>query len=201
MGWMSGLSLTSILFVLGGIAMTALCWGSYGAVLHEGQTHLSNEKLKPLICVGLAYLVVAVIGPSIILFTRGELTTNWTFSGFTWSFAAGTAGTFGALGIIIALTNGGKPWFVMPLVFGCAPVVITFISMYRYNLWGSASPMFFAGIILVVAGAVTVLLFAPSATAPGKPKAQAKQSTAKQDKKPQAPSAIPQSEQPKDTQR
>jgi len=150
------------IYVLAGIALTALCWGSYGPVLHEGQHHLSNDRIKPLICVGFGYLIVAIIFPMIILAMQGKLSSGWTMSGITWSFAAGCAGTFGALGIIIALTNGGKPWFVMPLVFGCAPVVTTIVSMTTKGLWDQTSPLFYAGIILVVAGAVTVLLFAPS---------------------------------------
>lgn len=151
------------IYILMGIALTALCWGSYGPLFHEGQHALAGERLKPLICVGLAYLAVGVILPCILLAMQGELWTNWTVSGFIWSFAAGTAGAIGALGIIIAMTNGGAPWLVMPLVFGLAPIVTTFISLSSKGLWSSASPLFFAGIILVLAGAVTVLLTAPKA--------------------------------------
>jgi len=156
------------IFIICGIALTALSWGSYGPVLHEGQHHLGNDRIKPLICVGLAYLVVAVIIPSAILIAQGKFTTDWTFSGFSWSFIAGTCGTFGAFGLILALTNGGKPWVVMPLVFGFAPIVTTIISLFTKNLWGEASPIFFAGIILTIAGAVTVLLFAPKGAPPKK---------------------------------
>ncbi len=156
------------IYVLCGIALTALSWGSYGPVLHEGQHHLANDRIKPLICVGLAYLVVAVIIPSAILLAQGKFSGDWSFLGFTWSFAAGTAGTFGAFGIILALTNGGKPWVVMPLVFGFAPVVTTFISLFTKNLWSQANPIFYAGLIMVVAGAVTVLIFQPKVAPPAK---------------------------------
>lgn len=164
----------SFIYVLAGIALTALCWGSYGPLFHEGQHHLGNERLKPLICVGLAYLVVGVILPVALLAMQGKLWTAWTFSGFSWSFAAGTAGAIGALGIIIAMTNGGKPWLVMPLVFGLAPIVTTFISLSSKGLWNQAHPLFFAGIIVVTAGAVTVLLTAPKGHPAVKPEAQAK---------------------------
>ncbi|GAA4427404.1 hypothetical protein [Bremerella cremea] len=160
--------MSHFLLIIAGIALTALSWGSYGPVLHEGQHHLGNDRIKPLICVGLAYLVIAVILPSAFLLAQGKFTTDWTFSGFSWSFAAGTAGTFGAFGIILALTNGGKPWIVMPLVFGFAPIVTTIISLATKNLWAQASPIFYAGIILVVAGAVTVLVFAPKGAPPVK---------------------------------
>lgn len=160
------LSPQSFLFMIAGIALTALSWGSYGPLLHEGQHHLSNDRIKPLICVGLAYLVVAVIIPSAILISQGRFWTDWTFSGISWSFAAGTAGTFGAFGIILALTNGGKPWVVMPLVFGFAPVVTTVISLASKSLWNQAGPVFYAGLIMVVAGAVTVLVFQPRPAPP-----------------------------------
>ena len=79
---------------------------------------------------------------------------------------AGTAGALGALGIILALSAGGKPIYVMPLVFGCAPVVNVFVSMYFSGISLRDQPiwrigMFTAGIALVSLGAVMVLLFQP----------------------------------------
>ena len=182
--------MTQFLLIIAGIALTALSWGSYGPVLHEGQAQL-NDKIKPLICVGLAYLVVAVIIPSAILVSQGKFAEGWSFGGFTWSFAAGTAGTFGAFGIILALTSGGKPWYVMPLVFGFAPVVTTFISLFTKNLWSQAHPIFYAGLILVVAGAVTVLMFAPKAPAHGAP---ASPEVTKKTESAHQPSAEPEAE-------
>jgi hypothetical protein len=73
----------------------------------------------------------------------------------------GTAGALGALGIILAFTFGGKPIFVMPLVFGGAPVINTFVSVTQSGQWGDLHAMFYAGLIVVAAGAVTVLVFAP----------------------------------------
>ncbi|MGY8770879.1 MAG: hypothetical protein ACKVH8_20910 [Pirellulales bacterium] len=154
-----------LLLMFSGIALTAVCWGSYGIVLHKGQDLLNNDRLKPLICVGFAYFIVAIILPAAYLASQGKLGGDWNFLGITWSMAAGTAGAFGALGIILAMSSGGKPWVVMPLVFGFAPIITAFVSMYLGNLWGKASPFFYAGLILVVAGAITVLLTAPK----GKP--------------------------------
>lgn len=181
----------NFIFVICGIALTALAWGSYGPVLHEGQHHLGNDRIKPLICVGLAYLVVAVIIPAAILIAQGKFTTDWTFSGFTWSFIAGTCGTFGAFGLILALTNGGKPWIVMPLVFGFAPIVTTLISLSTKNLWSQAGPIFYAGVIMTIAGAVTVLIFAPKGAPPQK-SAHAEEKTAEVSKAEAAkqPSAV-----------
>ncbi len=47
----------------------------------------------------------------------------------------------------------------MPLVFGGAPVVGTVISLVLAGV--TPSPYFFAGLIAVTVGAVTVLVFAP----------------------------------------
>ena len=79
-------------------------------------------KPEPFLCVGLAYFVIAVIVPLGALATWTEQ-GSWTFTGVVWSLAAGAAGAIGALGIILAFNFGGKPIYVMPLVFGGAPVV------------------------------------------------------------------------------
>ena len=151
-----------VLFALPGVALTVVCWGMYGSVLHKGQANLGNDRLKPLICVGLAYLVIAIIVPTAILVVNGKLMGNWSATGISWSMGAGAAGAFGALGIILALTAGGKPIYVMPLVFGCAPVVNVFVSMYFAKIaMKDVSPLFYAGMILVAVGAVTVLVFQP----------------------------------------
>lgn len=151
-----------VLLSLPGIALTVLCWGAYGSVLHKGQAALDGSKLKPLICVGAAYFVVAIILPAVILMSQGKLSGGWSFPGVSWSLIAGAAGALGALGIILALTSGGKPIYVMPLVFGCAPVINVFVSMYFAKIkLSDISPIFVAGMILVAVGAVTVLIFQP----------------------------------------
>jgi hypothetical protein len=101
-----------------------------------------------------------VIVPAILLkvWTEpGEFTVSGTF----WSLMGGAAGAIGALGIILAFNLGGKPIYVMPLVFGGAPVINTFVSLVQSGAFGQIGPIFYAGLIVVVAGAVTVLVFAP----------------------------------------
>ena len=142
------------------IAMVALCWGSYGPTLHKGQAAMQNSRLRPLLCVGLAYFAIAVCIPPIILHFSPEA-SSFTFKGTSWSLAAGAAGAIGALGIIMAFNFGGKPLYVMPLIFGGAPVVATLVSTYTEGLLGEVGPMFLAGLILVIAGAAMVLIFAP----------------------------------------
>jgi hypothetical protein len=117
------------------------------------------------LCVGLAYFALAVIIPFLILAVSPEA-SEFNVRGTLWSTAAGTAGALGALGIIMAFNFGGKPVFVMPLVYGGAPVVATLVSTALAGLWGLIGPMFLAGLILVIAGAVMVLVFAPKGHAP-----------------------------------
>ena len=71
------------------------------------------------------------------------------------------AGAVGALGIILAFNFGGKPNYVMPLVFGGAPVVNTLVTITVARQWGQLNPFYIAGLLLVGMGAVTVLVFKP----------------------------------------
>ncbi|MCH8047924.1 MAG: hypothetical protein IID44_29875 [Planctomycetes bacterium] len=149
------------------VALTVLCWGAYGPVLHKGQMKMSGSRLRPLLCVGLAYFAIAVVIPSILLSGGLEADSAAAFTlfgkGTFLSLAAGVAGVLGALGIIMAFNFGGKPIFVMPLVFGGAPVVNSAISIASADLLGQVSAMFFGGLAIVIIGAVTVLVFAPKA--------------------------------------
>jgi hypothetical protein len=160
-----GRDLRQFVLQLLSIATTIVSWGSYGVTLHKGQAAMGNSRLRPFLCVGLAYFALAVIIPFLILAVSPEA-SHFNFRGTVWSTAAGAAGALGALGIIMAFNFGGKPVFVMPLVYGGAPVVATLVSTALAGLWGKMGPMFLAGLILVIAGAVMVLVFAPKGHAP-----------------------------------
>jgi hypothetical protein len=155
------------------ILTVVACWGAYGPVLHKGQAAMDHSRLRPLICVGLAYFAVAVVVPFLLLNSvLPEASSFANVSGTLWSLAAGAAGAIGALGIIMAFNFGGKPVFVMPLVFGGAPVVNVLFDTYHKGQFGELSPWFLAGLILAIAGSAMVLVFAPR----GKPPTQ-KQTT------------------------
>lgn len=147
------------------IALAIVSWGSYGPVLHKGQAAMHHSRLRPLICVGVAYFVIAFIVPHFFLAEMGEASTYRSF-GTLWSLLGGTFGAVGALGIILAFNSGGRPVFVMPLVFGGAPVINTLVAIASNKQWSNVSPFFWAGLILVVAGAVMVLVLAPRGDAP-----------------------------------
>src|SRR5262249_27874953 len=76
------------------------------------------------------------------------------------------------LGIILAITFGGAPIMVAPLVFGLAPVINSFLTIYLARRMQDIGPMFLAGLIMVLIGSVTVLIAAPH-----KPPASAAAST------------------------
>jgi hypothetical protein len=153
------------LFVLPFVMLTFVSWGLYGPVLHQGQRHLgdgvSPSSLRPFICVGIAYFLIAVVVPLVALRVKGEQ-GRWTVMGAWWSFLGGAAGALGALGIVLAFKFQGSPVYVMPLVFGLAPVVNTFVTMWMAQTFKEASPLFFAGVILVAVGTAGVLSFKPA---------------------------------------
>ncbi|NOY29997.1 MAG: hypothetical protein GXP28_07400, partial [Planctomycetes bacterium] len=154
----------SLLFIILSFAITILAWGVYGPVLHWGQHEMSTigrfARMRPFVCVGMAYFAIGVIVPAAVLVLKGE-SGQWTFKGIVYSLAGGTLGAIGALGIIMAFTFGGKPVFVMPLVFGGAPVVNSFLTIYMAKR-KDIGPIFLAGLVMVVLGAVTVLINQPS---------------------------------------
>jgi glucose uptake protein GlcU len=121
---------------------------------------MHHSRLRPLICVGLAYFVIAVVVPYFFLGEMGENSSYARF-GTLFSLLGGTFGAVGALGIIMAFNSGGKPVFVMPLVFGGAPIISTMFTILAQHEWSNIKPFFWAGLILAVAGSVMVLVLAP----------------------------------------
>lgn len=129
---------------------------------------MNDSKWRPFLCVGIAYFAIAVVVPVVLMQAGAEpkATHGFSFSGIVWSSAGGVAGALGALGIILAFNFGAKPSWVMPLVFGCAPVVNAFLTVYWAGTWREISPFFLAGLILVAMGAVMVMMFKPGPSKP-----------------------------------
>ncbi|MSQ95811.1 MAG: hypothetical protein EXR98_14815 [Gemmataceae bacterium] len=164
------------------VAGAVISWGVYVPVLHEGQSKMggpgpdggpSAGAVRAFLCVGIAYFVTAVIIPLIALQFGLAGTESLNFNtkegllntrALVFSTLGGVAGAAGALCIIFAIKNGGKPLWVAPLVFAGAPIVNAIVSM----LWhppeelgkSEYTPgwiMFAAGILLAAAGAGLVL--------------------------------------------
>jgi hypothetical protein len=164
---------TNWFLVIVGIAMTAISWGAYGPVLHKGQAKMAGSRLRPFLCVGLAYFAIAVVIPywALLYYPEPGSWVNengWISSGMWWSLGAGALGAIGALGIIYAFNFGGKPIFVMPLVFGFAPVINTLVETTSKGLLSEIKPLFYPSLALVIFGAMMVLIFAPKSM-PAKP--------------------------------
>jgi drug/metabolite transporter (DMT)-like permease len=139
----------------------ALSWGVYGAMLHQGQTALKSP-LRALLCVGVAYFLIGVLVPVAGLASQGQLSMQgFNASGTTLATVAGALGAIGAACIIWAFKSGGVPNYVMPLVFGGAPVINVLVTMFLHPPKSSINPLLFVGMLLVVLGASLVLYFRP----------------------------------------
>ena len=146
-----------VVFAIG----AALAWGLYGPTLHGGQVKLGSP-FRALLCVGIAYMVIGVVVPLVALASQGELgSKGWNTSGFAQATFAGALGAIGAVFIIYAFRSGGLPTYVMPLVFGGAPVVNVLFSMYLHPPKVAPNPLLWLGMALVAIGASLVLYFKP----------------------------------------
>ena len=146
---------TWIVFALG----AAFSWGMYGPILHKGQVQLGHP-LRALLCVGLAYFLVGVLVPAIILGSQGQL-RGFNSGGVTFATLGGAVGAIGAVCIIYAFRTGGLPTYVMPLVFGLAPVINVIYSMATHPPKTAPNPLLYVGFAMAAIGAVLVLRFKP----------------------------------------
>lgn len=146
-----------ILFAAG----AALSWGAYGVILHRGQVAFGNP-LRALLCVGVAYFLIGVLVPIVALQAQGEL-KGFNSTGVTYSTLGGVLGAAGAVCIIYAFRAGGVPNYVMPLVFGGAPLVNVALAMAVHPPKSAPSPLLWVGFLLGAVGAALVLYYKPPA--------------------------------------
>ena len=146
-----------VIFVAGAV----LSWGAYGVLLHQGQTLLGNP-LKALLCVGVAYFLIGVIVPVVGLGAQGNL-SGFNIGGLVSATIAGSLGAIGAACIIWSFQVGGLPVYVMPLVFGGAPIVNVLVSMAVHPPKQPLSPLLFLGFLFASLGAALVLYYRPTA--------------------------------------
>ena len=151
-----------ILFVLG----AAISWGAYGPVLHLGRAGFPDRpsaSLRALLCVGFAYFLVGVLLPVASLWWQGKL-PGFTARGVSLSTLAGVLGALGAACIIWSFQSGGKPLYVMPLVFAGAPLVNAIITVTTHHGSEARSlhPLLFVGFAMAACGAWLVLRYLPT---------------------------------------
>jgi hypothetical protein len=145
-----------MVFVVGAV----LSWGLYGVSLHRGQLAIGSP-LKALLCVGIAYVLIAVLVPASTLASQGEL-KNFNGSGMLISTAAGALGALGAVCIIYSFRAGASPLYVMPLVFGGAPLVNVIATAIIHPPKTAPNPLLYVGFLLAAIGAGMVLYFRPA---------------------------------------
>ena len=191
----SKMNTTALAFALG----TVLCWGIYSVMLHMGSVGMKpmglldgkpvppdflSLRMKAFLQVGIAYFIVGVIIPLIIIWMRTPSVSTpatllagrgWDFPklGLNWSFAAGMAGALGAFFLLMGLSAGTTPLenkilplIVPAIVFAGAPIVNTLVSTTKEGNWGYVNWKFILGMVLAAAGTAMVMKFKPVPEAP-----------------------------------
>lgn len=160
--------------------LTVASWGVYGVMLHQGQLGMAdknNGRYMAFLLVGIAYFLVAILGPIIVLKASGGRLDFWNYpgKGLWWSLIAGTFGAIGAFGVLLAFGARGTPAVVMSIVFAGAPIVNAIYSLIQHppaGGWGAIKPQFYLGIVLAAMGGCLVTFYKPAPAAPAKAPAQ-----------------------------
>ncbi len=150
--------------------LTALSWGLYGPTLGAARlADADHSPFKPYVGIGLAYLVIAILGGLIGMWYKGD-SFNLTSPGVSWGFAAGTLGAIGAFGLTMSMFSGGAriPHAVMPVVFGGAVTVTALHTLLSSGGQFKASPLLWVGIAGVIVSTILVTANTPHA-APASP--------------------------------
>ena len=72
---------------------------------------------------------IGVLVPLVVLMGQGQGLSGFNREGTTAATVAGALGALGAVCIIFSFRTGGTPTYVMPLVFGGAPLVNVLYTM------------------------------------------------------------------------
>lgn len=149
------------------VLLTILTWGAYIPTIHSGQKGFITPDspigpMRAFMFVGVAYFLLAIIVPGVLVFGMKQEPAIFPVKGMGWSTAAGMLGAIGALGVILALTNGGKPYTVPPLVFAGAPIMSVVVGMMLHRPERMPQWQFYIGIVLAAAGVSMILRFRPT---------------------------------------
>ena len=161
--------------------LTVATWGLYGVFLHSGQLAMGdpvNGRYKAFLFVGIAYFIIAVLAPLVMLKLNGS-TMSFPSKGVWVSLFAGTLGAVGAFGTLLAFGAKGSPAVVMSIVFAGAPVVNTIVSMAMHPPRDGISAVpwqFYLGMLMAAGGGFMVVYFRPlpGTTAIAKPPVSAR---------------------------
>jgi len=147
------------------VALAGLCWGTYVPLIAQGGKVLKNSYAS-FLCVGIAYFLIAIVVPLVILWARGKM-PQFSTAGVTFATLAGVAGALGALCVVFATFEfKGPRIYVAPLIFTLAPIINTLVSLFWHPDNGALSfgppketPHWtlYVGIVLAGVGAGLVL--------------------------------------------
>jgi hypothetical protein len=167
----------------GYVILAGLSWGTYVPIIFYGGTELTTKpgtiggRLASILCVGVAYFVMAVVIPVVMMSLRDDAKPEWKTNGLVFSSLAGVMGALGAICVIFASKaavdaaklEGVNPAtyriYIAPLIFCLAPMINTVMSLIWHpkpgDPWhfGFESPSWHlpAGIVLIAAGVFLVL--------------------------------------------
>ena len=147
--------------------LTVATWGLYGVYLHSGQMAMGdpvNGRYKAFLFVGIAYFIIAVLAPLLVLKVNGA-DFSFPAKGIWLSLFAGTLGAIGAFGILLAFGAKGSPTVVMSIVFAAAPIVNAVAATMMHppkDGWGGIAWQFYAGIVLAAVGGCLVSYYKPT---------------------------------------
>jgi hypothetical protein len=110
----------------------------------------------------MAYFLIGVLVPVASLSASPSGMGGFTVEGSVWAAIGGAMGALGAVCIIWAFKSGGLPAYVMPIVFGGAPLVNVLVSMVTHPPKAAPNPLLYVGFLLTAAGAGMVLYYKPS---------------------------------------
>jgi len=92
----------------GYVILAGLAWGTYVPIIFYGGQELTTRpgtvggRLASILCVGVAYFVMAVIVPVVLMSLREDAKPDWKMNGLLFSALAGIAGAVGAICVIFA---------------------------------------------------------------------------------------------------
>jgi len=186
----------------GYVILAGLAWGTYVPLIFFGGQMLSplnpqgspvgvGGRLASILCVGVAYFVIAVVIPIVLMASRDDATPDWRGVGLVFSGLAGVAGAVGAICVIFASKaavdqarlDGVNPAtyrvYIAPLIFCLAPLINTLLSLVWHPDAKTGNWAVFylevpgwklgAGILLVAVGTFLVLMSKEEAEAHKKP--------------------------------
>jgi len=172
------------------VVFAGLSWGTYVPLIFYGGSELggkSGSRMLAVLCVGVAYFVIAIILPLVLFVTGKEEWPDVRSTGLVFSGLAGIAGVMGALCVIFAskaaisaakdagLNPAAYRIYIAPLIFCMAPVINTLVSLVWHPQPGNPWHFGFEnlpgwklvlGIVFVAAGAFLVLLSKEEAEQP-----------------------------------